>query len=114
VKIGWALVNYGGEKHDAMMRLLAKATEDQVTRATNVNWMTELSEAVWPLLEERSKSCDGPLLAESFEIGSADLRRQLRPGKPLRVTRRQRGTDAPSGCQATSDYAATVVIFSEH
>jgi hypothetical protein len=113
VKIGWALVNYGGEKHDAMVRVLAKATEEQVIRATDVNWMTELSEAVSPLLEERTKSCDGPLLAASFEISSADLRRQLRPGKPWRVTRRQRGTDAPSRCQATSDYAATVVIFSE-
>jgi hypothetical protein len=109
LRITWAVVNYGGDRHDALMRALGEATEEQ----THESWMTQLSEAVSDVLVDRKKSCDGPVFAATFKITSAELSRQMKPRKPLTITRRQRGTEAASRCQSSSDYSATVVIFKE-
>jgi len=59
LRITWAVVNYGGERHDALMRALGEAAEEQ----THESWMTQLSEAVSDVLMDRKKSCDGPVFA---------------------------------------------------
>lgn len=109
LSISWAVVNYGGERHDAMMRLLRKATEDHVKAASSETWISQLSDLI-AIEDARDQRCDGPVLASSFDIGGAELARQLGSGKPLRVTRRQRGLDAPRSCTSRSDYFATVII----
>ena len=95
LRITWSVVNYGGERHDVLMRAVGSATEEQ----TNESGMTQLSEAVSDVLADRKKSCDGPVFYATFEITGAELSGQLRPGKPLRITRRQQGMDAPSRCE---------------
>ena len=109
LRVNWAIVNYGGERHAVLMQVLGKAIEGQ----TQENWMAQLSQGLSDVLEARKGSCDGPVSAASFEITGAELSRQLRSGKPFRITRRQRGMEAPSRCQAKSDYSVTVVIFKE-
>ena len=109
LRITWSVVNYGGERHDVLMRAVGNATE----ALTNESGMTQLSEAVSDALAERKTSCDGPVFYATFEISGAELSGQLRSGKPLRITRRQQGMDAPSRCESRSDYLATVVIFKE-
>ena len=109
LRITWSVVNYGGERHDVLMRAVGNATE----APTNELGMTQLSEALSDVLADRKKSCDGPVFYATFEITGAELSGQLRSGKPLRITRRQQGMDAPSRCESRSDYSATVVIFKE-
>ena len=109
LRITWSVVNYGGERHDVLMRAVGSATEEK----TNESGMTQLSEAVSDVLADRRKSCDGPVFYATFEISGAELSGQLRSGKPLRITRRQQGMDAPSRCESRSEYSATVAIFKE-
>ena len=55
LRITWAVVNYGGERHDSLMRAVGEATEEQ----TYESWMTQLSEAVSDVLVDRKKSATG-------------------------------------------------------
>jgi hypothetical protein len=115
LRITWAVINYGGTRPDELTGLLKKAVEQQVAKSIDGDWLSQLSEAVSRALEEegRAPSCDGPVLAGSLEISGADLARQTAQRKPLRVTRRQVGLEAPAKCAKKSDYIATLLIRRE-
>jgi hypothetical protein len=114
LRLSWAVINYGGAKSDEMIGVLKTAVEQQVAKANDGDWLSQLSEAVSRALEEdRASRCDGPVLAGSLEISGTDLARQTSQGKLLRVTRRQEGLEAPAQCANKSDYFVTIVIRRE-
>jgi hypothetical protein len=108
-RIAWAVVNYGGNRQDPLLQVLRKATESEMKGANDDTWISQLSDLV-PIDDDRVQSCDGPVLAGSLNVSGAELAAQSVPGKPWRITRRQRGVDAPAKCKNRSDYFATVMI----
>jgi len=106
--MAWAVANYGRDAQADVLQALRTATE-RWARRNDDKGLQDLSEALSDHFASEPRTCDGPVLAGLYEIDAADLLRQS-ASKPLRITRRQTGLEAPDRCGAISDYAATIVV----
>jgi hypothetical protein len=110
LKIVWAVVNYGGERHDLVLHTMKNGTEQKIRQENGGAWLSGLAQEMSEVLASRSSTCDGPVLADFYEASGADLSRHVGDRKALRISKRQAGIDAPRRCGVRSDYSATVAI----